>query len=1243
MSRLQNIENALVSINDAVFQELCDSFLIQGNNNYRTFSRKGSQVGKQKTTKGTPDTSILLLNEKYIFVEYTTNITKGISKLKEDIKKCLDTSKTGISVEKINEIIICVNFKINANEIEDINNLLTETDIILTLYTLDSLALELYIHHRNLVHEYLGLPIDTGQVVSIDKFIDEYNVASQGIATPLNNRFLHRENELKDLINLINQNDIIILYGSPGVGKTKLAIETINNFLKDNLTYNSFCISYKHTTLIDDLYQDLSPDKDYILFVDDANRIDAFAQIIGFYSSQRTGKLKIIVTVRDYAFHIVENYCLNVFPASYKINKLTDEQIIDIVKEEPMGILNSQFHKEIIRIAEGNPRLAIMTALLAKKEQNIYALADVSDLFEKYFSSFIKDDGTFSNQINIKILGIIAFFYVIPYKNRDLTIPIIKNFGIDYDTFINGIEQLEKLELIELQYEYVKISEQNMATYFFYKAFIKDNLLSFQTLLEKYFFNNDKRFIDCVIPANNTFGYQNVMEKLQPSLKSYWNSIKNNKERAFKLLSVFWAYLQNETFEYLYKLIDEVPENSERDATFYEVKYNENDFSYKQNDILKLLSNFLKNESHLKDALELSFEYVRKLPSCLPELIYRIRAVLTFDIEDAYFGFIRQSILFKTLITGLNNKDTLYSIAFFELSRTFLQFKYHYTKEERKGTITIYNYPLPNNAYIRELRKLIWENIHNNFTNDAFELLKEYMEKRYDIINELLEYDSHFLILIIEKHLRPDSFEHCKYVQEQIRIWKKNNVTNSNFKYLCSKYTNHLYNMYLKIKWDRLRDKDDYDFDDYKEYPRLKEAEIRSNFIFRNESELKIFYQDFVYLYGIEEEKNRYSYDMVLDIIVDENINHNLELGCILLFEVIENNINSYVPKMAFRNHLLTEEKVNYIWNLLKNNNFKYKQSWELSFYDSISDALINNKYIPAIKNTFLNLDYNCIVFFDKLKRYLNIEPKLFEDLLKIIISKNENGEGKIYLWMDYFSEYFELLGDDIDLIKKAYIQQVEIKNQFDYKKEGFIKILTHDVDFLIEYVESLYTRNSTRHYLDDDHELGIIWQVENIESILSKLFDLTSEKEDYTVTLGHFCNSFFWNLQIETKERAKCFLLNYCKNNYKDDKKINIVVDIVRHSMSELYNEILLSFLSLTQDPDLFSRIYWSGMGCTVFGDTIMGDIKAAEWRNILSIVEKSDLGIKLFPIKQYINSQIEYELEYANWERRRRFFEKW
>ena len=127
-----------------------------------------------------------------------------------------------------------------------------------------------------------------------------------------------------------------------------------------------------------------------------------------------------------------------------------------------------------------------MAALLANAKMDIYALHDVSDLFESYFSTFISDEGEFANKFNIRCLGLISFFYTIPYKNKEITSSILDNFDLDYPTFIDAIDKLDKLELVEIQFEHIKIPEQNLSTYFFYKAFIKDNLLSFETLLNKY-------------------------------------------------------------------------------------------------------------------------------------------------------------------------------------------------------------------------------------------------------------------------------------------------------------------------------------------------------------------------------------------------------------------------------------------------------------------------------------------------------------------------------------------------------------------------------------------------------------------------------------------------------------------------------------------------------------------------------------------------------------------------------------
>ena len=53
------------------------------------------KTGTLKTTIGNPDTYFVRENGKYVFVAYTTQQDNIYSKLNEDIKKCLDTQKTG--------------------------------------------------------------------------------------------------------------------------------------------------------------------------------------------------------------------------------------------------------------------------------------------------------------------------------------------------------------------------------------------------------------------------------------------------------------------------------------------------------------------------------------------------------------------------------------------------------------------------------------------------------------------------------------------------------------------------------------------------------------------------------------------------------------------------------------------------------------------------------------------------------------------------------------------------------------------------------------------------------------------------------------------------------------------------------------------------------------------------------------------------------------------------------------------
>ncbi|MEN5231525.1 hypothetical protein [Sphingobacterium faecium] len=111
MNFIKQIEGALTTINQANFQDLINHFLfLKG---YDFIGAPGSVVGKEKTSKGAPD-SFFIHGDKYVFVECTTLQKVGtsktfINKLQDDIEHCFDQNKTKITIDKVGKIITACN------------------------------------------------------------------------------------------------------------------------------------------------------------------------------------------------------------------------------------------------------------------------------------------------------------------------------------------------------------------------------------------------------------------------------------------------------------------------------------------------------------------------------------------------------------------------------------------------------------------------------------------------------------------------------------------------------------------------------------------------------------------------------------------------------------------------------------------------------------------------------------------------------------------------------------------------------------------------------------------------------------------------------------------------------------------------------------------------------------------------------------------------------------------------------
>ena len=175
--RIQLIEKQLLAIGDAEFQLVCDTYLRLREKEISSFNKTGTTYSKKKTRKGTPDSFFRLKNGDLVFAEHTTQSENLIKKIKNDIDSCLDSKKVKIPLEEIKKVIICFNSpKLKLEDEREIQLYAKNKGIpLLELIGLELLAIDIDLSFPIIAKSYLGLPFDTGLILPIRDFIQEYN------------------------------------------------------------------------------------------------------------------------------------------------------------------------------------------------------------------------------------------------------------------------------------------------------------------------------------------------------------------------------------------------------------------------------------------------------------------------------------------------------------------------------------------------------------------------------------------------------------------------------------------------------------------------------------------------------------------------------------------------------------------------------------------------------------------------------------------------------------------------------------------------------------------------------------------------------------------------------------------------------------------------------------------------------------------------------------------------------------
>jgi len=1184
MAKLQDIENAVINLNPAAFQDLGDGYLKCLHPEWKLKCRPGSQPGKQKTIKGTPDSVFQLPSGKYVFVQHSTNSTNKVGKMKDDIDKCMNPSNTGIQTYLIDRIILCANFRLSVEQ-----SSLLESDKV-EVYSLDSIVQDILLRFPELGWKYLGLEREDSQLIPVEVFVKSYDNSANRLATPLDIPFKHREKTVAETIDLLNACDIVILNGSAGTGKTKLAIEVCRQLGND---MDCYAFNSKNLPSIRELEWLKNAPAPVLLFVDDVNRVseNQVNLLLEGFLHKEGPKRKLLLTVRDYSKDEINSLLSSYRFGSVTVHGFSDDEIKAIIQDEPFQIVNTSYQEMILRIADGNPRLAIMASQLALEKQSLSALHNVSDLFALYYSRVTKEVPFVSDDSCVRILGLLGFFHHIDFSEEERLSLLLAAFNLSKDVFLDTCVRLNEKELVDIQYNVVRISEQNLGIYFFWKAFFEKELLSFDVLLENYFPSMIHRFRDTMNPITNMYGYSALKEKVERPLSEYADSKDDSILRDF--YGLFYYFLPEKTLHYVWGQISDLPEKPEN---HYQTDYNDNDYSFDSHNDLHLLGLICRsNLDYIKEAVDLSFEIVRRKPEEMPRLLYEIKTAFCVSLEDGRTDYIRQKILVDYITGRMRSGDTVALNSFPRIAEELLRCSFQNVVGGRGNSVTFYTVSLPLTSGVKHIRETVWRGMNILSPEVICRVLLKYYGVDKMNASDVISFDLNFMTGLINDRLSPSVFLHCFCVHKLKKRLARLKVSSRNFNRVAKRFTNDVFQMYLILVGGN----------DYPEGHNW-ERKVRQSFVIRDVKEQEKFVANYKTVSKALDSQESYRFNEALDYVVDESMTKCFSRGVSLMRALMLDNEVCYYPFVPFRNHLSTRYKINHIWDTIISvgAGVRVKLNYFSCLPSDCATRIWGNRFYETVKECTPPV----ILCHTRYLSILSRHPYLTEIIFKYVV------DSRLPILDDDWIGFGLDSSVPVDLLEECYLLSRQ-KSYYDYDRTALLRLVRKDKGFLLRFLASYGYNEQMPH-------LGMLWSLEDKDLMLETFnYLIDNNWEPFNGMYEHL----FEDIPPEQRKMATTFLLSFIAENYLDEQKMNAVVDVVDAQMPEMRRLAVRTFLSKTTSPELFDAVNWTKTHSVVYcGNVNPGEEDVKRWERLLDDVNTSGLGACLIPIRESIKRHI-------------------
>jgi hypothetical protein len=1197
MSKINQIQNELRGLDGGAFQKLADAYLHK--KGYEQINSLGSVIGANKVRTGTPDTLVPLPNGKYVFAEHTTE-QKGIyKKFKEDLDKCFDEAKTGIAVEKIDEVVICHTSTLNPSELDLLREECQKHGVNLNIFGIEPISYDLYQKYPGIARDFLGIEVDTGQIVTPDEFVTAYD--KNAIATPLSTTFHFREEELAQVLQEIEESNLVVVSGKPGVGKSRFVLECCDRFVADHPEYNVRCIFLRGVDLFEDLRVYFAEPGSYLIFVDDANRVSKFEYFIQLLSDQREDQqIKVIATVRDYALEKVREVARS-YPdwRDLELNPLEDQQIKQLVKDE-YGIINFLYSDRIAEIAKGNPRLAIMVAAVAKRENTLESINDVSSLYDEYYRSIRRDLEELGDENILQAAGIVAFFRTVDYSNKEMMGAIEEAFGIPQEVLWKAVGQLHDLELLDMyENEVVRTSDQVLTTYFFYLAFFKERSLDFGALLNHFFPRLQYRLVDVLNPVLNTFDSMKIVEIMRPHVDRAWETYKEagDEVNLMHFMRVFWLLKQTDILLYVREQISKMEPESV-DLSKLEIKPSSNLSSPSLLSTLGLFS--YSDENNLRMALDLLFKYLTKRPSELSQALYLLTKRLGFENDSWAYGFIKQQIVIDELWNKVNDgQDQVLSKLFLAVAEHYLPTQFDTTKVNGRSTFNIIEFELQPSTELIDLRRRIWERVLQLyqipiFQKQVLDILHKYcLSGHKNSVNELIAQDAVEVIPFIESTLNSSNYCHCIVVQDYLDHLENHQVAFSED--LRDRFTNDTYALskVLLFDWGERKNRDL----EYEEYEQLKRQQIEAHFTNYCFTDYKQFFEQCLEIQG-ETDRRNHNQDHFPSRVVEVLIALADRDGD-LYVEVLEHYLNLGDPlklnDLRLVDRLMQIYGVEKAYKLLNKIDNPSRRKWLFGFYRLLHQEEIKVECLAQIYELYReSAPDEMRQDLDFLLKYRSFDENVVVRVVEIILEKiaeDSNYSSALSLLFKPYMEVNQALLDPfknyLDLLKKAYLAVLKTDWHRECNNQIFTYILDLDPNFIFEYIDWIDKQKEQSHHFHDTRDYSFLWRRENYEEMMSQIVEYiyTREQEPRVLPIKFFILTEGARDNALIEERQDSLLTKLIEKRHKDIEFIRFLFGAIGNFSYERRFRFIALFLKSNNNFEEFEKLplvpaTWSWQG---------------------------------------------------------------